>query len=384
MLEGIKRFKRQWGQWKDFKAIEPGDRPIVIYSEGAGYWTHFEPIVRHLFADYPHQLVYLTSDENDPVLADPLPGIRAFYIGSGSVRTMLFASLEAKVVVMTMPDLQTYYIKRSPQVGHYVYIHHSMASCHMIYKEQAFDHFDSIFCVGPHHVKEIRAREKQAGLPAKNLVQHGYGRLDLMLEKISHMGRRPACPKDLRGRVLIAPSWGENSLLERTGGDFIGPLLEDGYQVTLRPHPQTKKLYPGVVESLLANYGAHKYFFLDENMDSMQSLFEADVMISDWSGAAIEFAFAFERPVLFIDVPRKVNNPRYDALSIEPIEAEIRNRVGRVLAETELNKVPETVETLINGEINRGKLIAEREKWVFNVGESGQTGARELAMLAGL
>ena len=36
-------------------------------------------------------------------------------------------------------------------------------------------------------------------------------------------------------------------------------------------------------------------------------------MVSDWSGVAMEFAFGLERPVLFIDVPRKTNNPEKTA-----------------------------------------------------------------------
>ena len=55
-------------------------------------------------------------------------------------------------------------------------------------------------------------------------------------------------------------------------------------------------------------------------------------MVSDWSGAALEYAFGLERPVLFVDVPRKVNNPEYERLGIEPFEASVREQIGRVVA----------------------------------------------------
>ena len=35
------------------------------------------------------------------------------------------------------------------------------------------------------------------------------------------------------------------------------------------------------------------------------SLYQSDLMISDWSGVAFEYAFAFNKPVIFCDVPKK-------------------------------------------------------------------------------
>jgi YidC/Oxa1 family membrane protein insertase len=156
---------------------------------------------------------------------EPIDRVKAFYIGTGTIRRLLFATMQAKLVVMKMPNLETYYIKRSPNVDHYVYTHHSMVSCHMVYREQAFDHFDSILCVGPHHIDEIREREKQIGLPAKELIKHGYGRLGKLLESANLLDKRPPRPANVPGRVLITPSWGENGLLERLGGNFIESFL---------------------------------------------------------------------------------------------------------------------------------------------------------------
>ena len=32
-------------------------------------------------------------------------------------------------------------------------------------------------------------------------------------------------------------------------------------------------------------------------------------MVSDWSGAALEYSFGLKKPVIFLDLPKKVNNP---------------------------------------------------------------------------
>ena len=51
-------------------------------------------------------------------------------------------------------------------------------------------------------------------------------------------------------------------------------------------------------------------------------------MISDWSGAALEFAFALKKPIIFCDTQKKVNNPKYSELKIEPIEVALRQELG--------------------------------------------------------
>ena len=63
--------------------------------------------------------------------------------------------MDVDVVVMTMPDLNQFQIKRSRFSVHYVHVQHSLVSLHMIYRKGAFDHFDTVFC-SYHHIAEIR------------------------------------------------------------------------------------------------------------------------------------------------------------------------------------------------------------------------------------
>ncbi len=157
---------------------EIGDVVFVFYAEDGASWVHFEPVIRALATTHGRGVCYLTSSPRDPVLEREDEAVRAFYIGDGACRTFLLRILEAGVVVMTMPDLETFHIKRSKYPVHYIYLHHSIVSTHMIYRRGAFDGFDTVFCVGPHHLAEIRETEALYGLKPKLLVEHGYGRLD--------------------------------------------------------------------------------------------------------------------------------------------------------------------------------------------------------------
>jgi YidC/Oxa1 family membrane protein insertase len=322
---------------------------------------------------------YVSSEQNDPglLLNDPL--VTPIYIGRRAARTIFFLVVDAAVMVMTMPDLNTFHIKRSKHPVHYVYVFHSMVSTHMIYRQQAFDHYDTILCVGPHHLSEIRETEALHGLAAKTLVEHGHGRLDSILQRAARTRRQPDRP----ARMLLAPSWGAGGILETCGHVLIDALLAGGFHVTVRPHPQLRKNNPKLVASYRKRFAGRPELLYEDDVVSEDSFHDSDLMISDWSGAALEYAFGVERPVLFIDVPRKVNNPDYIRYVNQPIEDVLRPELGAVLAPERVAEVPIHARRLVaEGPMRAPHLAALRTRWVFNVGTSAVRGAETIAGVA--
>ena len=121
---------------------------------------------------------------------------------------------------------------------------------------------------------------------------------------------------------------------------------------------------------------------MDEDTDSRSSLLAADLMISDWSGAALEFALGLERPVLFVDVPRKVQNPDYAGLGIEPLEVTIRDMLGEVVSPQALGELGQRVRALLaRAPEQRERIRQARKQWVFNPGCSGRVAAEYLVSL---
>jgi CDP-glycerol glycerophosphotransferase (TagB/SpsB family) len=314
-----------------FMQLPSEQRSLTFYSEGKNYWPHLEGLVKEILATGETPVCYISSGEDDPGLLIEHPNYSAFKIDEGFIRNWLFENIETDVMVMTMPDLHQYQIKRSKHKVHYVYVQHSLVSLHMAYRKGAFDHYDTIFCAGPHHVEEIRAMEAHYNLPKKNLVEHGYGRLDAIIEEVN---RRPkkVKPNNAPRHVLIAPSWGPEGTIESgIAARIVDQLIEQGCQVTLRPHPQTVKFAKDKIDPILKKYGDHPLFSFEANVAGQDSLHESDLMISDWSGAALDYAFGLNKPVLFVGVPRKVNNPEYEEIGIEPFEVRIRNEIGMIL-----------------------------------------------------
>jgi len=369
--------------WKDFLAFQSltrAERAIVLYAEDGGAWPHFAPIVAAL-GRAGRTLAYLTSSTADLVLQRPPAGVRPFFIGGGLVRSILFAGLDARVMVMTTPDLQTYQLKRSRRAVHYVYVHHSIVSTHMAYRPGAFDHFDAVLCVGPHHETETRARETLLNLPPKTLVPHGYGRLDALMD-LAASSVSPA-PRKGHPLALVAPSWGERALLEACGERIVESLLGADFAVRVRPHPVTTRKRPEVAASLRSRFSCHPGFSLETDVAATDSLLDADLVVSDWSGAALEYAFARERPVLFVDVPRKVNDPEYIRLGIEPIEARIRGQIGEIVAPADTAGVAHAARRLLACAPEYGERIREaRAASIYNLRRSGAAAADYIATVA--
>ncbi len=372
-----------WAAMRRFQSLPAESRSIVFYAEGAADWAHFSSVIDELTGPLGRTICYLTSEPSDPVLTRRHDRILTFCIGSGAVRTVLFRLLSAKVMVMTLPDLNAFHLKRSVNPVHYAYVFHCMNSTHMIYRRGAFDAYDTIFCVGPHHVREIRKTEELYGLKPKTLVEHGCGRLDMILARVQAAPSADAAPGRSR-HVLVAPSWGPCSLLENPCGmELLRTLLEADYRVTLRLHPMTVRHAPALPGTIARQLGSPDRFSVETDMTAQASLHDSDVMVSDWSGAALDYAFGLERPVLFVNTPMKINNPEYEKIGIAPLEITVRSEVGDVVEPGQVGDAPRKIERLCGDPAAFQQRIRDaRDRWIYHIGSSGRVGARAIMELA--
>jgi len=325
---------------------------IIFYTEHRDYSTYLEGIIEELGVD---NVSHITSDPNDAT--------KDFYLDK--LFPVFMALANCKVFVMTMTDLNLFHIRRSIHPVHYVYVFHSPVSTHMIYRFGAFDHYDSILCVGPHQVAEIRRQEELYGLRPKKLVEAGYNRLERLYEAYMKYDKERE-----EINVLVAPTWGPTNLLEVCGKSLLETLSKEDYKVTLRLHPETVK------RKLFSDQGG---ITLETSVADMDSLVKADILITDWSGIGLKYAFGTERPVIFIDTPPKVRNPRYKELGIEPIESRLRTEIGVVVPPNDLGSIPGIVKDLTTegrlSNLVKSGIRNLRGEYIFNFGKSAEVGA---------
>jgi len=292
-------FGEERKELEKFNKLDLDERSIVFYSESSVIlYPYVEEIINEL-GKRDQKICYVTSSKNDPIFKNENKKIKSFYIGDGSVKYKFFWELKAKVVIMTMPDLENHWIKRSIVFPvNYIYLFHSMNSTHMAFQKDAFDRFDTIFCVGQYQIQEIRATEQLYNLKQKKLVGCGYGLLDKLLKSRPSLSQENFLSKNNKKKILIAPSWGKQNLLETVGIDLVKILLDAGYHVTVRPHPMTTKKSPKLIKQIKEKFEKNPDFLLDANTSSFEQLFSSYALITDWSGIGHEYALVCERPVI--------------------------------------------------------------------------------------
>lgn len=370
----MKTFFKEFQGYRAYKKLPKSYKKVVFYSESFQDWHHLKPLLNALLDD-DIAVTYVTSDDRDPGLLKLSNKYRSIYIGKGFFRILFFQFLKAKLLILTMMDLNNFELKRSMHPVHYVYIFHSLTSTHMVDTEKSFDHYDTIFCAGPHQKKEIELREKNKDLKAKNLVPYGYPRIEKLIQLSSK-------PKNEKKVILLAPTWGEQSIINLMGMEICSIIINQGYSLILRPHHETIKRSPQLIDEIENKYSHLETFRLVREMGDSESLLQSDLLICDWSGTAIEYAFGLEKPVIFIDIPPRVRNPNWREIQSEPLEMSIREKVGRVICPSKLDELPSSISQLLNEDQVSSSLIKSlREEFIYNLSDSEIIGREEIKKL---
>ncbi len=369
--------KREKEDYKRFFSI--GNKHLVVYSEKSGFYKYFENILNSLLKNTSVTIHYVTNDPNDQIfeIAKSEPKIKPYYIGPKKIITFMM-KMDADIVLMTTPDLDKYHIKRSyvRKDIEYIYTFHGPTSTTMCVKEGAYDAFDTIFCVGPHQVTELQETVKMYNLPEKNLVPVGFGVIDNLIESYKKMEKKPEGTKK---QILIAPSWQEDNILESCLDEILPQFIGKGNKVILRPHPEFIKRFKPKMDAIIEKWHGKDGddFVIEMDFSSNRTIWESDLLVTDWSGIAYEFSYATKKPSMFINTTAKVLNPNYEKYSVVPAEISWKDQVGISLEMNELQKVEATVKELLdNPEKYSAKIEEALQNNIFNIGESGKAGAK--------
>ncbi|MDR1089431.1 MAG: membrane protein insertase YidC [Coriobacteriales bacterium] len=369
---------------------EAPDKQLVFYSEGSGFYKYFEQTITWLLENSNITIHYVTNDFDDQVFKRAelveSPRFLSYYIGPTALISFMMR-LDAAMVVMTTPDLEQYHIKRSlvRKDIEYVYLDHGFGSLNLELREGALDHFDTVFCYGPNHIEEVRKTEDVYGTPEKRLVKTGYSLYDALISSVEAREQQQSstaratlvdtAPETSPAVILLAPSWQSDNILETCFDETVTPLLDKGFRVIVRPHPEFSKRLRPKLDELISRWKGKGNGLLSFEVDfsSNKTVYSADLVITDWSTIAQEFSLSTKKPSLFVNTPIKVMNPNWERIGVEPIGFVLRNDLGEDIDTDDLSKVGELAERLINNQADwREQITAFYDEYVFNHGWAAQ------------
>jgi hypothetical protein len=347
--------------------------PYVIYSEGKQYWDVFMPILDE-FERRGINLLYLTSQEDDPVFSHEYQFIKGEFIGEGNRAFARLNLIAAAVVLMTTPGLDVYQLKRSKNVRHYSHILHAPSDATM-YRMFGIDYFDSVLLTGEYQAKDIRALEKLRGLPEKQLITAGCTYLDVYAEKAKQIPKEAGHPFT----VLVSPSWGPSALLGKYGSRLLDPLVKTGWRIIVRPHPQSRKSEAQMLDALAEKYKSAANLLWDYERENIYSLAKADIMISDFSGIIFDYIFLFDKPVMY--VRQGIDLRPYDADDLgenagdELWQFRTLREIGIELKEELFDSIADVIKDASGSvELKSAREEAKNTAWQFR-GEAGKRAA---------
>ncbi len=359
------KFKAMGGKAEKLSASR---MPYVIFSDSKRYWNIFKPICDE-FEKRGQKLVYYTASNDDPALETKYKYVKCEYAGDGNKAFSKMNFLNADIVLSTTPSLDVFQWKRSRDVKWYVHIPHQFADL-TLYRMFGIDHYDAILAMAQYQIDQIRALEKLRKLPEKEMVITGVPFLDTMAAKPKNPEYRKPGHKRT---VLLAPSWGDNSILARYGERALEALKATGYNIIVRPHPQSFTAEKEMIDRLMAKFPNEEGFEWNRDNDNFDVLDRSDILISDFSAVMFEYVLIFDKPILYAEF--EFDRSVYDAWWLEetPWTFRILPEIGASFNEEKLSELGKKIDECIEDEKYKKARDKMREETWHYPGHGAET-----------
>lgn len=375
----VKRSKEQKKKEKeDYKRFfKIANKHLVFYSESNGFYKYYKGIIEYLLKHTNIIIHYITSDYNDNIfnMEKDYSNLKAYYIEEKKLITLMM-KMDADVVVMTMPDLENYHIKKSyiRKDIVYVYIPHGIDSINLTQRYKSINAYDIFFAAGKYQREEAEATYKLFNLNNK-VYDWGYTLLDDMTDNYKEK------KSDDKKSILIAPSWQKDNICDLCLDQLLNEMMvNENYNIIVRPHPQEVRHKAEKFEALKEKYKNNKNVYIQTDFSNNSSILDADLLITDWSGICYEYAFTTKKPVIFINTPMKIMNPNYKDINIEPYSIWSRDVIGKCIEVDNIGKeLNKNIDYLLKNKDKYTKKIDDLyHDSIYNIGNSGEVGAKYL------
>ena len=350
---------------KTDKLINDKVIPYVIFSESKKYWIVFHSICDE-FEKRKIPVVYYACSKDDPVFTQNYVYIKPEFIGEGNKAFAKLNFLKADTLLATTPGLDVYQWKRSKNVKRYIHVPHSVDDLSS-YRMFGLDHYDVVLANGSNQPECLHKLEAMRNQKPKDIPIVGCPYMDELNKKLEAAGQKKIVNE--KTVVLVAPSWGPNSILTKFGEKFLTAITKTDFEIIVRPHPQSLKSEKELLDSLMEKFPNVEWNFDNDNFEVLN---KADILISDFSGVIFDFTFVFNKPIIYADT--KFDPIQYDADWFdEPMwSLRVLQYLGQRLDENEFDNMSQIIKNVLNSnEIKENRTKVINEAWQFK-GESAK------------
>ena len=371
---GVYLFKTLWVKLKFLltrgkqEKTASGKLPVVFFTDDKRYWNVFKPVIEEL-SRRGIKTHYYTASEADPALEQEYDNITFKYIGSGNKAYSFMNLVNAYIVVSTTPSLDVFQWKRSREADFYIHMLHAASDVSM-YRMFGIDYYDAIMISGEYQGQQVRELERLRHLPEKELPMVGIPYMDEMLKRViaaDENASESGGEKKNTRTVLLAPSWGASGILTKYGESFLQSLKNTGYNIVVRPHPQSFTSEKEMIEGLMAKFPDDgDKFRWDRSNDNFDVLKNSDIMISDFSGVIFDYALIFDKPFIYTATSYDKSPYDCDWLDEEPWTYRILPEIGVELTEDQFGDMKTVIDKCITSDtLAAGRDKAREETWQY-------------------
>lgn len=347
------------------EAITSDTIPYVIFSDHKRYWNVFIGLCEE-FDKRGVDVVYYTLSSDDPVFECNLKHIHPEYLGEGNKPYSKLNFLKADIVISTTPGLDVYQWKRSKSVRLYVHIPHSVDDL-TGYRMFGLDHYDVILASGINQEESIRKIEAlRPGIKAKEIKIVGSTYMDELKEQLDNFPERT---KNEIPTVLVAPSWGPSAILSRYGDKLLSALEKTGFNIIVRPHPQSFSSEKDMLSQLMENHPNIEWNKDNNNFAVME---RSDILITDFSGIIFDYSLVINRPIIYADT--SFDSSVYDAswLDEELWTLRVLPKLGVKLEENQFDNLKNIIEDTMKRTFLKEGREKVREACWSHIGKSNK------------
>ena len=369
ILYSAKSVIYRWVKGKDITKDNGSDDTIVIFSEGKNYWGTFRPVVNELIQRKIH-FRYYSLDLFDPALAIESPYMHSRLFDKNSHSSFIkLSKIKASVMLATTPNIGNpgYPLKRLEGVSQLIHVFHAFADI-SAYHKGSLDNYDAVIMVGDHQIEPIRSVEKARGLNPKELISMGLPYID---DQYAILGDKKN-PASAEKTVLVASSWGEKGCLREYGIDFIKDLAGSGFNVIIRPHPQSYITELKFINDCMAQTKECKNIRWDSSTIGGKAMQESDILVSDTSSIRFDYAFLYGKPVITLNIPRE-RQDAYESVYMERIWTDdAGERIGEVVDANNIDKLSAIISSVLSDNTVQN-LEQYRDEVITNFGCSSES-----------